>query len=340
MYAGSSDYPLNTMHDTATRKPLILEMLAYFLKPYHSGQYEYSTWKKIKDSIRLWAFGTTVAIFLGAVAVNSLGRLGYDAAEYNSLNRLFEENWLSLLMIAAIIGPLSEELLFRFWLRFSPYRLGFSLSAAVVLGIGAFMQFASEHTRAAELALNAIPQALLAAGMACLFVSAGIFFGYLFGQPAKQRLLANFFERKYHWFFYGSAGAFSFLHIFNFYSFGDYWYAVLMLIMPQLFLGFLLGFVRMRFGFVWSVFLHSAYNSAISLPAILYGLLSDDAIAAIDSGGTSWADALGPRDDLVVSLIGIYAVLFMVVILWSNISLLAELPSYVKARKHRQSNEP
>jgi len=93
------------------------------------------------------------------------------------------------------------------------------------------------------------------------------FFVYLVGlfcsEEAKESLDSRVKNgwRKYFWvFFYVMSSTFAFVHIFNY---TDYKHLLLwspLLTLVQLLLGLIIGYLRIRFGFLWGWFYHGIYN--------------------------------------------------------------------------------
>jgi hypothetical protein len=81
----------------------------------------------------------------------------------------------------------------------------------------------------------------------------------------RLKFIAKFF--KYH--FYITALIFGLSHIHNYNQPFQYGWGILLLVLPQLFIGIVLGYVRMRFGLKNAIILHAAYNfiPALSLLA-------------------------------------------------------------------------
>ena len=69
--------------------------------------------------------------------------------------------------------------------------------------------------------------------------------------------------------FYASAVAFALVHLSNFPNLGEVWLLAPVLISPQLFLGLFLGYVRVRFGLLWAMIFHAAYNAILLGPILL-----------------------------------------------------------------------
>ena len=66
---------------------------------------------------------------------------------------------------------------------------------------------------------------------------------------------------------------FGFYHITNFELTPTVLYLSPLLVSPQLFIGLLLGYIRIRLGLHWAILLHSAYNFALVGPLILIQVL-------------------------------------------------------------------
>ena len=82
-----------------------------------------------------------------------------------------------------------------------------------------------------------------------------------------------FRESRYFGFvFYLFTLAFAFYHITNFEISPLILYLSPLLVAPQLFIGLLLGYIRVRLGLQWAILLHSLYNLLIIGPIILLKL--------------------------------------------------------------------
>lgn len=67
--------------------------------------------------------------------------------------------------------------------------------------------------------------------------------------------------------FYVFAFIFGYVHITNFELTDNVWILSPLLVLPQIILGLYLGFIRVRFGLVWSILLHALYNLIVSVIA-------------------------------------------------------------------------
>ena len=73
--------------------------------------------------------------------------------------------------------------------------------------------------------------------------------------------------------FYLFTLVFGFYHITNFELTPTILYLSPLLVSPQLFIGLLLGFIRIKLGLHWAILLHAAYNLALVGPLILLQVL-------------------------------------------------------------------
>ena len=81
-------------------------------------------------------------------------------------------------------------------------------------------------------------------------------------------------EKSYfRWVYYLSAVLFGLVHVSNYELSESQNLLISIIILPQLFLGFMLGFVRIKYGFYYCVLLHAVYNAClVSIAAI--GIIS------------------------------------------------------------------
>lgn len=81
-----------------------------------------------------------------------------------------------------------------------------------------------------------------------------------------------FFRRPglFPWAFYGFTLAFGLLHAFNFPGWREHWTLLPLLVAPQWATGVFLGFIRVRFGLIWSMGLHALYNLLLLGPAFYW----------------------------------------------------------------------
>lgn len=161
------------------------------------------------------------------------------------------EMGLPLILFILVAAPVGEEIVFRGWLSGRPGHV--AASAALLAAAGIFFY----STRTAEIA-PVTGLAVLAAGLALAPL-------LLWLNRGRRPMVV--FRRNFRWFYLGSALAFASVHLVNFTGPA---LILLPLTLPQLLLGLILGYARVRFG-LWScILLHAAHN-ALFLGLILAG---------------------------------------------------------------------
>jgi hypothetical protein len=69
--------------------------------------------------------------------------------------------------------------------------------------------------------------------------------------------------------FYSFTLAFALVHLGNFPNLAEVWPISPLLVSPQLVLGVILGFIRVRFGLLWAIGFHMVYNAILIVPMLL-----------------------------------------------------------------------
>lgn len=158
-----------------------------------------------------------------------------------------------IIILAAIVGaPVLEEIAFRSWLSGKPGHL-----AALLLVGGGAVGFRLTNANAPLIGVGLLIAASIAA-----FAALVIF---------RNRPPVRWFAALFPGFFWLSTFAFALVHLENFDqgSLG----ILLPLVLPQLILGGMLGYIRVRIGLWAAIALHAAHNAtAIGITAIAMGM--------------------------------------------------------------------
>ncbi len=184
-------------------------------------------------------FGLDMALMaavLGAIGLATW--LGLKLPEH-MLNEL---DLTPMLIAFMVVGaPIAEETLFRGWLSGRP---GHVTAVLALLAGGAVMLFFNEPS-------------LKIAGMAGSVIAAAAALFALRGRPPL-----GWFQRHFRWFYYTSALLFAGMHLTNFG--GAPSPAQLPLVLPQLLLGLILGYLRVNRGLLTGMALHILHNSVFA----------------------------------------------------------------------------
>lgn len=157
-------------------------------------------------------------------------------------------------LIVVIIGPIKEELVFRLSLRFKPLFLAISMSVLLffivvrkIIGTDPF--FNIWYT------------------LGNLFIILGMLIILYFLLRLFNNTLTRFWNKHFRLIFYILAIVFGYWHLWNYYLCH---YSIILLsplfILPYIFIGVNLGYIRLKYGIFFSILLHGFYNS---IPYIL-----------------------------------------------------------------------
>jgi hypothetical protein len=85
------------------------------------------------------------------------------------------------------------------------------------------------------------------------------------------KTIRNFWNKFYTWIFYLITIAFGLIHILNFKPSLNIYLLAPVLVAPQILIGINLGYLRIRFGLIWSILFHAFYNGILLSIALLTG---------------------------------------------------------------------
>lgn len=157
-----------------------------------------------------------------------------------------KEKKIVVFLTITVLAPLLEEAIFRYQLK--NWYVAF-LMWAVLLSFLFYNNF--------------YQQGLITAAIFITIFSIPFYF------KTRRAIRFQFIKSTFKYHFYLTAVVFGFVHISNYNQPFQYGWAIILLVLPQLFIGFILGYVRMRFGLKNSIIFHATYNfiPALSLLA-------------------------------------------------------------------------
>ncbi|MGM9506326.1 CPBP family glutamic-type intramembrane protease [Larkinella sp. GY13] len=181
-------------------------------------------------------------VFLPLISVNSI------LENHHESSSLLEEYGVIIgAIIVTLIGPLIEEISFR--LILNPTKKNIIISSTIFFFL----------ISGPVWYLSTFPTIRL---LICFFIF--IFF-YTFSDFFNDKLL------RLNKFFLLAISSFGFalFHIFNFSNFHFILLPIyLIYVLPQFFLGVILGIIRLKNGFLWSVLLHILINGSVTWPKL------------------------------------------------------------------------
>ncbi len=249
-------------------KPLVLDFLHYILKPKVRVEEKPELKKILFNVVRLWSAIFLVSMFFALLSNFLLSKSGYSEEDFVLSEILKDFPYFTVFLLVVVWAPISEEIAFRLWLRFSPAKWG--------LGLGFFLLFTFSL-------IPQIPEDFFTFNSWNGFLNSigliSLTFVFVFSILKIKKvgfLVQRFFERNFRFFFYTIALFFAIIHIENYdVDLKTIWYFAPMLIFPQIFLSFAISFIRMKYGFLWAIFTHAINNFVAITPLLLLAPLMD-----------------------------------------------------------------
>ncbi len=149
-------------------------------------------------------------------------------------------------LIIAIAIPLIEEMIFRLPLNLKKSSIAISFSFLYLRFSGNFLNHILDITKTEDL----------------IKIFKSFFIFLLIMLIVKQENLNRFKREHYKFTFYFIAIGFGLIHILNFHTINYYlllFYPIFVL--PQIFMGVIIGNIRIKYGFIWGWALHCLINS-------------------------------------------------------------------------------
>ena len=231
---------------------ILSEYIQFLSSPKREIFVEMSFINRLKDIIPLFFM---VFLFVVLVIGPLVTLVGLEGA-YNKIEDLsdlgFENGWanrLAFLGLAVLIAPIIEEIVFRFPLK---YKLGSILLAACAIGIfsfGLLSMIGMENTQSSAI------------GATMAFA----FFSLIVLTNRAPTELFNEVKKWFPFFFYAAAFLFAIVHLANYDLPSTKWLVAPVLVLPQLLLGFMLGYVRLKHGIIAAMLVHAMNNLIPSL---------------------------------------------------------------------------
>ena len=166
-----------------------------------------------------------------------------------------------LVLIVVLVGPITEELIFRTWIAGTArWLILFSGLIAWIGGSQLLRQLGPEaSSQSATIALIAIISVAVLVGLTRFWKSP----------------VPGWYVRIFPLVFWGQALLFGFVHVFNYA--GDNQAAVLPFVLPQLVGGLIWGYARIRYGWWANIVMHMAYN-LMAISGLIYVVLQPGAL--------------------------------------------------------------
>lgn len=182
------------------------------------------------------------------------------AEEGNATNTIIIMIVLSLFSV--VHAPIVEEITFRAHLYATRRNIALSLSGVLYFIFLLLVDNGMGNSQSDIQAVWILIQYLVSIIFSILSY---FLFRFILAHDSVYQKVLHIYTKHFNIMFWGWAVlAFAFVHITN-YDLPIVWKLILipLLTLPQLYLGYALAYVRMRFGLKWSIILHSLHNGVI-----------------------------------------------------------------------------
>lgn len=170
-----------------------------------------------------------------------------------ALEKDISKNIFSLLIINSICVPVMEELLFRSYLRNYFWNI-----VCLFLNL-MFIFFSLFYFK------NLTSLIVIISFLAIVLLVSAV---YIFFKDT-ERLIAKFVNTYYYLFFYTSAVAFGCIHLSNYTFINKIPVLCIFFVVPQIFGGIFLGYIRLKQGLISSMIFHSLFNFTITILSLI-----------------------------------------------------------------------
>lgn len=188
--------------------------------------------------LRMLALDIGIMLVLVSIAIAVMA-IGFELPETALAKLEITPGLLALIVIGA---PIGEEIVFRSWLSGRP---GHVLAAIISVVGGLVLAVVGAEASSKSLGPIVLVVTLIAAILAIVLL--------------RKRPAMRWFAWAFPFFFYASTIGFSLMHLANFEA-GDM-HVLLPLVLPQLILGSMLGYLRVNYGLWANILLHALHNS-------------------------------------------------------------------------------
>lgn len=263
--------------------------------------------------------------FIGSAALSAFGFQGQNSVQTAIVNL---PSWLFFVLVA-VQAPITEEIAFRLFLKPSFWRW-----IVAFFGITFYIQ----QTLPSDLVflnygLSPNFDYLVSAILNSLGLALGL--GLIFKIRPKILTKSEIYFKKYFAVFcYVSALSFGAIHIQNYSDLDWLWWLAPLLVLPQIIIGFVITYLRVRMGFRWGILAHSLYNSVAAIPILILSLLPADIFAKLLSGDKTSSDmaTLSTLNPNQANLILLAAVFFASGLVWNFFCFVWLTWSYFKSK--------
>lgn len=205
---------------------------------------------RLIEFLRIYLLALLLSFFSGLLIFTFFEVFNIEKPVNVFLNSFRQKSWSYQIALACLYAPIAEELQCRLCLKYS------KINFAAFSGIWLFYFFKKFIVGSGI--FGELNPASLAVGLGLILMAT--IYSFLHENRDVNNRLEEFWHKHYKIIFYVSVIGFGFLHITNFDSRFSTLLLIPILTLPQTSLGFMLGYVRLKYGFLYGILLHSAFN--------------------------------------------------------------------------------
>lgn len=232
------------------------ELYFFFLKPSSAKFPSLSVKITFKDNLLLLLIAIIFALITSIISV-VLKEIFIINSNYESYSLTFKTSSTFLIVsIKLIIIPVIEEFSTRLYLKFKPINIAVSFALLMACGFCVIFK------------VNILKLDYLSFIIFVITIFLAYTIHYILSISIIRQKFEHVFVNNFKYIFYSSIVIFSIFHFNKYIIEPDKLYIYPILILPQIITGIIWGYVRIKFGIMWSIIQHICFNMIFNLPLL------------------------------------------------------------------------
>jgi hypothetical protein len=312
-------------------KSIIKSIISFFKSPNNNTEVvsPKNFTESLFDVIRLIGIEVTISFILSIALTILLSLSKYDSSQHEITQFIKDNSWYSIIFFASIYAPITEEITFRLGLKYSPVRVGLSISFIIFFVLQVLDSYQVINLSNSLYSIKITNSFAQIVFMFSITILSGLLISLIFRVAKINEASKNTFKKIFPFLLFSSSIVFGIAHSTNYANLQSIWFLIPFLGIPQIVIGLFLGYIRTRYGFKWSVFTHSTHNTLAIVPTILLTFTSSNFQDAIYNTNKvseqTLTSLLTTTDYLLILAVLLYFGLMLLAILVIWIQVLIEL---------------
>ena len=256
----------------STLKQVIRYLKNPVFRPQHTSK------KKLWNIFKFWGFFSVCATISSLPGYLLLPLTGFNSSSNAVLQeQLILPVWFSIVS-GVIFAPIREEATFRLWLKPNLQNISIALGFLIAMILEVYIRLSGFTINNVNL--------LIIHGFLIPAIASGLCYFVLKNNHRILNKITLYILKNFSTVFWLSHIVFALIHFIN-YDIAKVWYIVPILVLPQFIIGLYLGFLRVNYGFQWSLVAHSLHNF---LALATFTLIGDKAAELVEKlQATNWS---------------------------------------------------